>query len=224
MHLRHKLPLSTEHLAASVVFATQARELESGRLKPQVLHVRSELTAAALACVMSSVAYLEANINEDISNAVDEGHGDGLIKDHLVIERLRTAWESSAGKTTILDKYDLVLALADVATFKKGANPHQGVAKLIRLRNALTHFVPEWQPGGGSGEDAELDSLSKSLRRVFPENALAESYEPFFIGRCLGYGSSKWAVMVSVAFVTEFRNRLAVGFSPTYLLPAIKGL
>lgn len=224
MNVRHKLPLSTEHLAASVVFATQARELESGRMKPQVLHVRSELTAAALGCVMSSVAYLEANINEFFSHAVDEGHGEGLAKTPVVIERLRTAWQSSAGKTTILDKYDLVLGLADAPTFRKGASPYQGVAKLIRLRNALTHFVPEWQPGGGWSEDSELGALSKSLRRLFPENVLAESYEPFFIGRCLGYGSSKWAVTCSVAFVTEFRGRLGVGFSPTYLLSAINTL
>jgi len=111
-----------------------------------------------------------------------------------------------------------------VPTFEKGQTPYQGAALLMRLRNALTHFEPSWEPSGGPQEDKELAGLSRALRRLFPENALAEPYQPFFMQRCLGYGSSKWAITTSVAFVTEFRKRLGVGFSPTYLLPSIETL
>lgn len=224
MTVSHKLPLSTDHLAASVVFATQARDFERGRRERVVLHKRSEHTAASIGCILSTVAYLEANINEFFSDAADEGMSDGVAASQTVIARLRKVWNTTGSNTTILDKYDIVLALCDLPTFDKGAAPYQGVAKLVRLRNALVHFVPEWQPGGGHGEDAELDSLARSLRRVFPENALAAPHEPFFPYRCLGYGSSKWAVTQSVAFVTEFMSRLGVGFSPSYLLESISAL
>lgn len=224
MSVSHKLPLSTDHLAASVVFATQAREFERGRLKPVVLHERSEHVAASIGCILSAVGYLEANINEFFSDAAEEGMSDGVAATPAVLERLRNVWHTTASKTTILDKYDIVLALCDLPTFEKGAAPYQGVAKLIKLRNALTHFVPDWQPGGGPKEDAELDALSKSLRRLFPENALAGWHEPFFPYRCLGYGSSKWAVSQSLAFVSEFMRRLGVGFRPTYILESIQKL
>lgn len=173
-------------------------------------------------CLWSAI--LEANINEFFSDAVDEGMSEGLANNPVVIERLRAVSSSSAAKTTILDKDDLVLGLCDLATFNRGTPPHQGLAKVIRLRNALPHFIPEWQPGGGPNEDGELASLSRSLRRAFPENPLAKAYEPFFPHRCLGYGSSKWAITQSIAFVTEFRTRLGVGFSPTYLFEPIQSL
>lgn len=211
-------------MAAAVVFATQAREFEQGRLKPLVLHKRSEHDAASIGCILSTVGYLEANINEFFSDAAEEGMADGVAASPVVLERLRSIWNTTASKTSILDKYDIVLALCDLPAFNKGTAPYQGVAKLIRLRNALTHFVPEWQPGGGPNEHADLDALSKSLHRVFAENTLAGRHEPFFPYRCLGYGSSKWAVTQSVAFVTEFMRRLRVGFSPSYILESIDKL
>jgi len=128
-------------------------------------------------------------------------------------------------KSSVLDKYDTALALCDRDEFNKGAAPYQPVALLIKLRNALTHFVPEWQPGGGwPHEDAELAKLSKSLRGMFPENSLTEDFQPYFPYRCLGYGSSKWAVTSSVAFVAEFRARLGLGFRLTYILPKVEML
>jgi hypothetical protein len=165
---------------------------------------------------------LEANINEFFSDAADEGVSDGAAASPAVLQRLRSIRSTTASKTTILDKYDIVLAVCDLPTFDKGAAPYQGVGKLIKLRNALTHFVPEWQPGGGSQEVAELDALSKSLRNAFPENGLAAQHEPYFPYRCLGYGSSKWAVTQSIAFVTEFMKRLGVGFSPGYILESVQ--
>lgn len=222
--LSHKLPLSTDHLAAAVVFAVQARELERRVAKPLVLHSSSEHKAAGMACVLSSVAYLEANINEFVSNAADENVADGIAGTAVAITRLKGVWGTTASNVSILDKYDLVLALCDLPTFTKGTAPYQSAALLIRLRNVLTHFEPSWEPSGGPHEDTNLTRLSRSLRRLFPENSLAEPYQPYFMQRCLGFGSSKWAISTIVAFVTEFRKRLGVGFSPTYLLPYIDQL
>lgn len=224
MTASHKLPLSNDHLAAAVVFATQAREFEQGRLKPLVLHERSEHTAASMGCVFSAVGYLEANINEFFSDAAEEGMSDGVAASPTILQRLRSIRGTKASKAPILDKYDIVLALCDLPPFDKGVAPYQGVAKLIKLRNALTHFVPDWQPGGGPEEDAALDALSRSLRGAFPENNMAAQHEPFFPYRCLGYGSSKWAVTQSIAFVTEFMKRLGVGFRPSYILDSVQSL
>ena len=224
MTVSHKLPLSSDHLAAAVVFAAPAREFERGRLKPLVLHERSEHTAACIGCILSAVGYLEANINEFYSDAAEEGMSDGVAATPTVLQRLKSIRGTVASKTTILDKYDIVLTICDLPTFDKGAAPYQGVARLIKLRNALTHFVPEWQPGGGPQEAADLDTLSRSLRNTFAENTLAAPHEPFFPYRMLGYGSSKWAVTQSIAFVTEFMKRLGVGFRPSYILDSVQKL
>jgi hypothetical protein len=224
MSTRHKLPLSTSHLAAAVVFAVQAREFEQQRVTPLLLHPRSEHRAAAMGCILSAVGYLEANINEFFADAA-EGLSDGAADTPAVINRLRNIWNMDAARSSILDKYDIALSLCDLSPFNRGVAPYQGVALLIRLRNALTHFVPQWQPTGGApNEDAELSALARSLRRIFPENGLAEKHEPFFPDRCLGYGSSKWAVTQSVAFVEDFMSTLGVRYRPTYILKSIEKL
>jgi len=221
--IRHKLPLSLDHIVAAVLSATYVREFEYGERAPVLFHSRAEHRSACLSCIFSTVAYLEADINELFANA-EEGHADGLAKDPIVLTRIRAAWELVQRSAT-LDKYDLALALCDQPVFNKGESPYQAVALLVRLRNALIHFKPEWQPGGGfTDEESELSKLSKSLMKSFPENSLAETYQPYFIQRCLGYGSSKWAITSSVAFVKEFRARINAGFSPTYVLPFVDKL
>jgi hypothetical protein len=221
--MRHKLPLSLDHLVTAVLSATHARDFEAGQRNPSLFDSHSEHTSACLACIFATVAYLEAAINEFFADAA-EGIGDGLAKDRIVLTRIRSAWDVEHRRTT-LDKYDLALAVCDQRVFKKGEAPYQAVALLIRLRNALIHFRPEWQPGGGSpSEEAELSKLSVALLNSFPENALAKPYQPYFVQRCLGYGSSKWAITSSIAFVTEFRARLGSSYSPTYILPFVANL
>lgn len=218
----HKLPLSVDHLEAAVLFATQARDFEHGRAKPHLFHPRSEHRTASIGCVLSTVAYLEASINEFFSDAADERVPERLAGGVAAIERFGKLWQLGASRSSILDKYDTALALCDRPVFSKGVAPYQPVALLVKLRNALTHFVPEWEPGGGwPHEEAELAKLSKSLRGSFPENGLAEDFEPYFPYRCLGYGSSKWAVTQSIAFVKDFRSRVGLGFSPTYILESV---
>lgn len=222
--IRHKLPLTLDHAMSAVLAATHAWEFEAGTRQPVLFHVSAEHTSASISCVFSSAAYLEAEINEFFANAADEGDADGVAKEPLTLARIAATWELEQ-RFSLLDKYDLALTLCDQPQFDKGAQPYQAVALLVRLRNALVHFKPEWQPGGGwPGEERELSKLCKSLMKCFPESALAEQYQPYFIQRCLGYGSSKWAVTSSIAFVKEFRLRLGAGFSPTYILPFVDQL
>jgi hypothetical protein len=221
----HKLPLSSDHLEAAILFAFQARELEAQRVKPLLFEPLSEIQSAAMACTLSTVAYLEATINEFFSDVIDEIARPGVDVDPGATNRFKKLWKLGVPKSSVLDKYDTALALCDRSEFSKGAPPYQPVALLVKLRNALTHFAHEWQPGGGwPHEDAELAKLSKSLRTAFPENRLVEPSQPYFPYRCLGYGSSKWGIISSVAFVTDFRMRLGLGFSPTYILPKVNSL
>jgi len=218
----HKLPLSIDHLQAAVLFAFQARDLELRSATPRLFDSRAENQAAAMACILSAVAYLEANINEFFANTAEHGPEAPSDIDSIAVEGLRRLGKLVAQKASVLEKYDTALALCDRPEFDRGAPPYQAVALLIRLRNALTHFTPEWQSGGGwPHEEAELAKLSKSLRRAFPENNVTEDHQPYFPYRCLGYGSSKWAVTNSIAFVKEFRARLGLGYSPTFILEAV---
>lgn len=45
---------------------------------------------------------------------------------------------------SIFDKYDMALFLKKKRHLDKGTNPYQEADNLIKLRNALVHFKPEW--------------------------------------------------------------------------------
>jgi uncharacterized protein YutE (UPF0331/DUF86 family) len=57
-------------------------------------------------------------------------------------------WELGFPRTAkfqIRDKYDLAMEILGKETIDLGHAPGQQVKALINLRNALTHYEPEWQ-------------------------------------------------------------------------------
>ena len=206
------------HLESAVLFALQAKALETGTEEPRLFSRRTEHRAAAVACVFSSVAYLEAEINEffsDVSDGIALGYF-GFSEE--VAARISRSWKMGVPRTAryaVLEKYEVALTLCDLPPIPPGEYPHQAVQLLLKLRNALTHFEPEIQPTGGTSyEEEELGKLSRGLRSAFLGNPLAGEHEPFFPYRCLGFGSSSWSVRASFALVKLFRERLDLGYSP----------
>ncbi|MEK4074392.1 hypothetical protein MHI01_10820 [Paenibacillus sp. FSL M7-0656] len=96
---------------------------------------------------MCTVGYLEATINEFLSNIKDENYNNNKRLKPKKRELINSMWELGIPKTakySILEKYQIALTLADKNLFKKGVSPYQDVYLLIQVRNAITHYEPEW--------------------------------------------------------------------------------
>lgn len=111
-------------------------------------------------------------------------------------------------KESILGKYQKVLALRGLEAFDQGSEPYQSVDVLIKLRNALVHFKPEWHD-----EQIEHLRLGERFRGKFALNSfISEGTGVLFPQRCISYGCAKWAVESSLAFIKAFCERMELSF------------
>jgi hypothetical protein len=199
-----KTHLSGYFAASAALFSRKAHAIEA--LDPTAVTevIRMEHRSYAIGAVVAAAAYLEAAINELYLGAIDRN------KNTFPSERLRLAELMShvwAGieQLTVLAKYQVALTLAGTHPYPKGQNPYQAVDGLLKLRNALVHYKPEW--------DTELEEhrrLELRLADRFGESKLSSLGQAFFPHRCLGHGCAAWATKTAVEFHRDFIGRLGL--------------
>jgi hypothetical protein len=201
---------SREHVAAAAMHARGARRLELEHAARQLY--LSEHRAHAIGAVIFSAAALEAAANELFSDASDNPASIRPV-DEVAAKRLGALWRADVPRTAaypILEKYAIALLLTDRAGFDTGTEPWQSASALVKLRNALIHYEPEWVPMPGGDQ---THSFEKSLRGKFPENPLAPADSPYYPAKLLGHGCAQWAVRTALVFSTEFSKRMGL-FGP----------
>jgi hypothetical protein len=197
---------SRQHLVAARHFTTLADQIEAATTaadatEPQRSNHRAYVTGA----VVFSVAYLEASINELYLEAIDRNRTSlAGLADHQ-ISILAELWAIGEPHHQALEKYQIALSVCGVQGFDRGGEPFQGTDSLIKIRNALIHYRPEW--------DDELRKHKKIRSRFsgrFPLNPLVPSSSLWFPHRCLGAGCARWSVEQAERFMTKFCQKLNI--------------
>lgn len=94
--------------------------------------------------------------------------------------------------------------------FKEEAPPYQNVILLIKLRNDLVHYEPEWvkSPASDDFSDCDQHKYEKMLKGKVSTNPLAGQGSPYYPDKCLSYGCADWAVNSSIEFADDFFSRM----------------
>jgi hypothetical protein len=204
VHMRHYL--SGDLIRAAALFSRELHRMESERGPTDADITRHR--AFAIGAVTCSVAFLEAYINEFFSDTDELPTSIGGLPSSTV-GLLAKMWNRHVPRLPALDKYQVALELAGKDALMNGQAPFQDAQLLVKLRNALIHYEPETvlvAPRGTAQRD--LEELERQLRDKFTLNPWTGIGNPFFPDRCLGHGSSEWAVNSSLAFVEEFCTRM----------------
>ena len=179
------------HMANAHRFASLVHQVETANAGQPLGSFFEDIRANAVASVMSSVASLEAYLNEVQFDPV--GH---FPNQEPELVRL---------SLTLVERRPLVERIAFLAVLNgkqkpdMDRTPGQNVAVLVKLRNALIHFRPEWP------DEAEAhDKLGAKLRHRFALSPFFEASEPIFPRACMSYGCAKWAVENVRDFVIEY--------------------
>src|SRR5262249_14598463 len=148
------------HLLSAAIFSRRLGEIEAEHSGQDFGPFWDEILAHASATVFLAVAGLESYANELF---IDMNQNFPGVRQEL-LEKL---WSDYERKST-LEKFDLALLLGEGASMRvAGVESFQSVDALVRLRNALMHFKPEWEP-------AKHKQLSSELRNFFePSEFLA---------------------------------------------------
>jgi hypothetical protein len=201
--------LADAHITSAFLLAERASSLDAK--DPQSFErMRSECYANACGAVLFSVAFLEAFINEVLADAEDTNvlYSSFARLPAAAHRRLAALWRAGIPRRAgygVLEKYRVVLITADRPTMDTDGNPFQDTRSLITLRNALTHYEPEWviqRRHDSPGTDDHR--LTQLFRSKFPSSAFAGERDPWYPNHCLGAGCSHWAARTSMRFVHRF--------------------
>ena len=143
--------MAVHHLWAAQRWARMCDEAESKLVADGNNEMDFGHRSLAVAAIMSSVAFLEAFINEFYADAASPGavtyRTEGLSA--AVLAQVAQSWAD--GETPgqpdkapkVLRLYRHALHCAQAPGFDTGRDPYRSAVLLIQLRNTLVHFVPE---------------------------------------------------------------------------------
>jgi hypothetical protein len=185
---RTRTNLSVPHLLSACLFSRSVSQLEAAHRGKAFGPFWEEILAHATASLLLTVASLESYVNELFADV-------GRYFPSIPSAILQKIWETHEQKP-ILEKFDLALLLRNVPLVDRGSRPGQDVVLLIRLRNAVVHFKPEWFD---SQEDHA--KLSNQLKGCFPGSPFFGPDEPLFPRGWATHDCTAWAVNSAVAFI-----------------------
>ncbi len=188
-----RVNLSVQHLLAAVRFACEVATIEQMHFGEPFGPFFDELFWFSSGCVFSSVAGIEAYVNEIFVDRAQ--HFKDLRPE--VIDKL---WELFERKKT-LDKFDMALLLKQRAKLTRGTRPAQDVVALISLRDSLVHFKPEW-----ANEQGTHARVAELLRNRFALSPFLSESESIFPRRWASRGCARWAVDSAVDFLLAFES------------------
>jgi hypothetical protein len=206
---RHYFSIS--HLFSAALFAKHCKEVEANPEASMFNTLGTTHRAYAMSTVISSVAFLEATINELFADC-ENGHHRDRINALQSMELMEYLWkEPCIEKAQALNKYEIALKLNYKTAIDRGDKIHQDAKLLFELRNALIHYKPETIVGYSDYKDYECHKFEKGFaNRKFSLNPLAGAGDSFYPVKILGAGCACWAVGAAVAFTDDFFLKLGI--------------
>jgi hypothetical protein len=201
---------SRQHLEAALLCAQQAQAFEVAHVGQRVFI--SEHRSTVVGAVLFSVACLEAAANELFADAAEGTLSRLRPLDDKTVARLGQMWKAGVPRTArfkITEKFSIALALADREPLDRGSETWQSAERLVRLRNALTHYEPEWvETSAATG--AAPHKFETELKGKFAINPLAADELSFYPDKLLGFGCAAWSISTAAQFIAVFSERLGL--------------
>ena len=189
-HGKSRANLALHHLFAACRFTSRIGEVERENSDQPFGEFWEEILQNALGVATLSVASIECYANELFFE------GDAISPSVNPVAAVVIAEELD--NVPILRKYRAVLAIRTGKGLEMGRSEVQNACELIRLRNAVVHFRPEW-----FSEQDKHDKLSKRLKTKF-ETSVFLPEEPVFPRAWASHSFAVWAIRSTIAFLEHF--------------------
>lgn len=199
--MRSRVNLSFQHMQEAIHLMELSKDCEAANSGKTFADgdFSNHHRAYVVGAIMTSVASVEARINEFYLDATDNLLGSILDTGSQAL--LAELWKVVDEKRfPILQKYQIALAAIERSKFDTSTRPYQDVDLLIDLRNMLVHFKPEWD-----NDQKKHRQIEEKLKGRFELNPFWPKDGPiFFPFKCLSHGCASWAVRSSMNFILKF--------------------
>lgn len=189
--IRQKSAFAVQHLMAAARFSRRCGEIEYQNKGKELGNFYNEQIACVSSTVMLACASMEANINEYFSE-VETNFPE-------LSNQLQQDAFNLVEKKSIIEKYQFALSFKGRNKLPTDKQPYQDARLLIKLRNALVHFNPEWHD-----EQDQHKKIENQLVGKFPINPFIGKNGVFFPQQCMSYGCTQWSVTSALNFMKRF--------------------
>lgn len=192
--VRSRAAFTSHHLRTAIAAAKRIRTVETENAQSGWGAHCELIMFDANTVVLMSVAALEAYIGE----VLFEPDRNFPLSPKGVTSAVTM---SMRGKANIIDNLELLCLLSN-NPLDRGSPAVQRVEALIKLRNELTHYKPDWTGEPGS----KHETLAKRIASYATRSPFVQASEPWFPYAWMSYGSAKWAVESVRDLVTHLAN------------------
>jgi hypothetical protein len=171
----------------------------------------SEYTSTVLASIILACSSIEASANELIFGC-GEGSDTRPLSDQQRASCKKIVALAEVDRFEKLDplgKFSFAAIAAGKKPLPKGKRPYQDADALMKFRNALVHFKPEWRI---SSKANKLESLLKTRFEELPNTAAWGL--PSFPGRCLTHSAAAWACRSAFNYIEAAYENTDCGLKP----------
>jgi len=190
--VRTRMNLGFHHLSAACRFSARVGQVEAENYGQAFGSFWEEILHNSLGVAVQTVAALESYVNEM--------YFEGAVLERGLNSAAALELAEMVDKETILRKYAIALSISAKKRLDKGATPTQNADALIKLRNAVVHFRPEW-----FGEKSKHDKLSNELQHKFQPSVFLPN-EPIFPRAWASHSFTVWALKSTVEFIEHFHS------------------
>lgn len=188
--LRTRMNLALHHLFAACRSASSVRAVEDKNKGQPYGPFWDEILHYSLGTITSAAAALECYANEFYADGQAQGPHLNPVSSALFAELI--------DRQSVLDKYKFALAVRSAKRLDLGQNIVQNVDALIKLRNAIVHFQPEWLD-----ERDKHERLSRQLEARFKKSIFLPN-EHMFPQAWASGSCAVWAIQSVVNFIDYF--------------------
>lgn len=190
IQVKTRTSLAPHHLFAAARLVKRIDEVEQEYKGEPFGPFYDEILHNALGVAMMTVASLESYANEL------------YFEGSAIVPALNRAFalefQEIADREPVLRKFSLILAIRSAKRLDRSCPEVQSVDALIKLRNAIVHFRPEW-----FGEQDEHAKLSIRLRNMFVASPFLAN-EPLFPTAWASASFANWALRSTIQFLRYF--------------------
>lgn len=153
--------LAIQHLIAAARFSLRVGEVQAANLGQPYGSFFNEIISYANACVLMSASALEAYVNE--LYLTPDANFPGMSPAYVT-----NLWELvESNRSSPLQKFQIALTSRSLPEMPRGAAPFQKATLIFEMRNAITHFKPEWH----DEVDAHAKLSTKIANALEPGNS-----------------------------------------------------
>ena len=205
IHTRSISRLAAYHLQSARYFANCTKVVDDEQ--PEVTdELKRAYRANSIGAVFAATAALEAMANEMFLSAAEGGPYSEFGINAEFKEDMPALWLKAEKKRwPIVKKFQAMLSARAAERYDESSSLLRNIRLLVQLRNALTHYKPEW--------DDKLQThaeLEERLRDRFEISYFSSLEDAFMPHRCFGAGCANWAVDVAIEFIHDVRARLGI--------------